>query len=242
MPNSFGGQGSSGAARPSRAGSPAPSRTTTGGSTARSTTVVGVGGHAPASMTSRAAFPAPRGWFPGRPAPRRLPGRISVDDRIGSPSSASSACTTAWSGTRTPTVLRLGCCNRRGNLPRRRQQEREADPACPWRTIRNCQLSSRAKWPIADRSRSTSVRWCASRRPRIGRIRRAVDRVADRATQRIARVRRVGDDAAVAQDRRRLADRRGCGLTGWIWKYCAMSDRRRSSLERRPRGVPDLPI
>ena len=41
------------------------------------------------------------------------PGRMSVDDRIGSRSSSSSACTTGWSGTRNPMVRRLGLIYRK---------------------------------------------------------------------------------------------------------------------------------
>ena len=42
------------------------------------------------------------------------PGRISVDETIGSPSSASSACVTGCAGMRTPTVSFFGCIIRRG--------------------------------------------------------------------------------------------------------------------------------
>ncbi len=43
-----------------------------------------------------------------------LPGRMSVDETIGSPSASSSACTMRCSGIRTPTVFFLGCSSRLG--------------------------------------------------------------------------------------------------------------------------------
>jgi hypothetical protein len=45
------------------------------------------------------------------------PGINRVLDSSGSPSSASSACTTALSGMRTPTVRFFGCINRFGTSP-----------------------------------------------------------------------------------------------------------------------------
>jgi len=63
------------------------------------------------------------------------PGMIRVDERIGSPNSSSSACTTGWSGTRRPMVLRLGWSNRRGTS-RVPGSRKVYAPGMPWRTMR----------------------------------------------------------------------------------------------------------
>jgi hypothetical protein len=70
--------------------------------------------HAPASMTRSTCAPSASLIDSASFSGSVLPGSISVDERIGSESSCSNACATAWSGTRTPIVLRLGCWSRRG--------------------------------------------------------------------------------------------------------------------------------
>ena len=77
-------------------------------------TVVGSAGVSPASMTmstslSRSSLIS-QPWVRGSSSP----GRISELDSSGSPSSSSRACTSLWSGIRTPTVRFFGCISRRG--------------------------------------------------------------------------------------------------------------------------------
>ena len=143
---------------PSRAGSPAPRRTMTGGSTARSTTVVGSAGHAPASMTRSSA------------RAERLPDRLGIVQRFAA-ARAASASTTGWARRapaaaparrRGPAPARRSCCASGAAAVAALRAWPAAGtctrPGVPCRTIRNCQLSSFAKWPISDKSRSMSVR------------------------------------------------------------------------------------
>src|SRR4051794_16637580 len=77
-------------------------------------TVVGSAGVSPASMTRSTAWSSSSLTSQPRVRGSVSPGRISVLESNGSPSSSSSACTTVWSGIRTPTVRLRGCRSRRG--------------------------------------------------------------------------------------------------------------------------------
>ncbi len=148
------------------------------GSLARSTTVVGTAGHGPASITrsirvsrrSRISF----GSLSGASAP----GRIRVVDRIGSPSSASSARTTGCSGTRMPTVWRFGLLQAPRHLARGRQDERERsrdalpdDAELPVGEahvaagVHEVATDERQEMPVAEARGSASIRFAASALP-----------------------------------------------------------------------------
>ena len=168
----------------------------TGGSTARSTTVVGSAGHGPASMTrssrapsaSRIASASFERLARARQDQRRRQDRLAqlreqrLHDGVIGHAHADRA------------ALRMLQPPR--HLARGRQQERVACPACPAGRSGTASCRACAKWPISDRSRSTSVRWCASSTPRIWRMRLRRRRVADVAAERVARVGRIGDHAA----------------------------------------------
>ncbi len=133
------------------------------------------------------------------------PGRISVDDRIGSPNSASSACTTGWSGTRKPIVWRLGCSNRRGTsrVPGSRNVNAPGNA-----------LPDDAELPVVEPREAARVRQVAAHERQVMRVVDAANvadalgraDVAQLAAERVARVRRIGNDATLAQDDRRLPD------------------------------------
>ena len=82
-------------------------------------------------------------------------------DSSGSPSSRSSACTTGWSGMRTPTVRFFGCGSRRGTS-RVAGRMNVYGPGVAALMARNAALSSCTNWPSWAKSAHTSVKWCLS--------------------------------------------------------------------------------
>ena len=209
-------------------GSPAPRRTMTGGSTARSTTVVGSAVHAPGvddEVEPRAQ--RRRGSPRHRSAARCSPGSISVDDRMGSPSSCSSACATAWSGTRTPTVLRFGCCSRRGTSrvagSRKVYAPGRALPDDPELPV--VELREMADLGQVAQHERQEVRFVDAANLANAPRRR---RVADVAAERVAGIGGIGDDPAVPQDRRRLPDEARLRIGGMHLEELG-HDRRRAS-------------
>jgi len=156
--------------------SPRPSRTIAGASSARSTTVVGSSQHGPLSMMRSSACSYRARISRGSLSGCSSPAGISVDDNSGSSSSASSAWTTAWSGTRMPIVLRFGCCARRGTSRVAGSRKVAADER---------QMMLRVDSP--QRTNALGSR-----------------DVPDAAAERVARIGRICDYAAGASDRGRL--------------------------------------
>ena len=95
-------------------GSPAPTRTTSAAPPEKSTTVVGSVPHSPESSTRSTRWSRASLTVQPSVIGSLSPGRISVEESNGSPSSASRARTTGCSGMRTPTVRFFGCSRRRG--------------------------------------------------------------------------------------------------------------------------------
>ena len=80
----------------------------------QSMTVVGCAEVSPASITMSTSWSSSSLISQPRVRGSVSPGRISELVSSGSPSTSSSAWTTAWSGIRTPTVRFFGCISRRG--------------------------------------------------------------------------------------------------------------------------------
>ena len=222
---------------PSRAGSPPPRRTIDRRLDREIDDRRRLGGHAPASMTrSSSRLQRARGSSPASFSGSSAPGRISVDDRIGSPSSGQQRLHDR--------VIRHAHADRAAlrvlqpprHFARRRQQEREA----PGRA-----LADDPELPVVELREMADLGQVAQHERQVVRVVDAADladplrrrRVAEVAAERVARIGRVGDHAAVAQDRRRLPDEPRLRIGGVNVEELAMTRPRRPDLRynARPR-------
>src|ERR1051325_7379455 len=105
------------------ASDPLPTRTTCGSAFVRSITVEGSTPQGPPSTMTSSALSRRARFSSASPGGASPPPTVSVAESIGASSSASSACAAGWPGMRTPIVLRLVA--RRG--PRRRARRVEGE-------------------------------------------------------------------------------------------------------------------
>ncbi len=172
-----------------------------GGTTARSMTVVGCAEHGPASMTRSSCAPTASRIASASFSGSVAPGRISVDDRIGSPSSDEQRLHDRVIRHAHADGAALRMLQPSRHLARRRKQERVASRRA---------LADDAELPVVEPREASDFGQVAQDERQVMRVADAANQadalrrgcIADMAAQRIARVGRIGDDAAVAQDRR----------------------------------------
>ena len=198
---------------PRRAGSPAPSRTMTAGSTARSTTVVGAAAHAPASMMRSSTRPS---------ASRIASASLSGSDRAGKDQRRRQDGLAQFREQRLhdgmirhahPDRAALRVLQPPRHLARGRQQERESARGA---------LADDPELPVVDLGEMADFRKIPQHEREVVSFVDAADlpdppgrrRIADVAAERVARVGGIGDHAARAQDGRRLPDETRLGIGG----------------------------